>query len=158
MKKLTIKKLLSLLAIMGSIDINKWNMVMEIVKAFPNVTVVSKEWCDSFKEKFPDSYKLDLSNINTWSTYDKCVRLKFSVSDGKLHCHALIYDGDILDGFPTDKRFVAHLIFEDKFIKIIEDNIKWEFESFADDAYDRYLETQKREWIVNFYKQFGMVK
>ena len=149
------EKLFELLTLVNGVSGSKWETVRQLVDliAKDSVTIKSKEWNDKWKQNKPEYYPLDLSKIETWSTYDKCVDLQFSNDttnpNNQLVCKAKIYDGDNFDGFRTRLRFEALLWLPSSFIHEIEPQIEWAFETFLEDAYENHLETQKKLWINN---------
>ncbi len=140
-------KLFYILHVVKSVTSRQWECVRLIVEHFSGVTVLEKKWNDAFKEKYPESYPLDLSQIKTWSTYDKCVDLIFTIEKGKLHCEACIYDGDNLNGHRTNLKFTAKMIMPDEFILQLEGLIESYFDYHVEDLYDQHLEKQKKIWL-----------
>jgi hypothetical protein len=110
--------------------------------------VLEKEWCDSFKENHPEMYPLDLDKMKTWSTFQECVDLKFSIINDKfLKCEADIYNGDNFDGHPMDKRFIATLKVPMSFIDNITESIDREFNVHLSGLYKQHLHTKRNEWM-----------
>lgn len=143
---MSIKKLLEILDVVGSVTVCKWEIVMEIVKQFPNLEVIEKHWGDAWKENNQDSYKLDLSDINTWSTYEPdCIDLVFTLEFGKLICNANIYNGDILDGARKGLKFSAKLALPYSFVQLLEGHLLRQLDKTAEIAYQYYLREQ--EWL-----------
>jgi len=165
-----IKKLFELLALVDGVTSCKWRTVMEIVghpasgmPGYLNNTgyksndaiVLNKQWHDDWKAKNPEYYPLNLTKLGTWSTFDNtCVDLFFTNKDNKLHCRARIYDGNNMHGYRTNLRFTAEFILPNKFIKVLEDNIKYEFERFLEEKHEVYLEEQKKNWIEDLRHKF----
>jgi len=152
-----IKKLFKLLTIVGEIKSTYWSTVMEIVGCpaakikgyFDKVKVLDKKWHDGYKSQNPEYYPLDLSNLTTWSTFNRCIELTFTLVKTKLHCHAKIYEGSNFHGGRQKLRFTADLIMPNNFIRVLEDNILSSFNYYLEDQYDIYLETQKINWITD---------
>lgn len=141
------EKLIKKLQAVDTVKSRKWDTVLAIHKVFDKVTIKEKEWADSFKNKNPDLYPLDLSNIKIWSTYDiKCIKLDFYIKEGELMCDAVIYDGDLYDGHMKGERFRAKLCIPINFISEIENEINREFDIYLDEEYEEYLEEQKKVW------------
>ena len=148
------KKLFEILTLVDDVFNSKWSTVRKIVDMMPNIEVVEKKWFDRHKQDYPEHYPLDLTNIKTWSTYDDCVNLVFSIENYKLKCVATIFDRS---GFGSDlriqKRFTATLILPDDFIKEIESSILYVLDNLAEDSYEKYLENQKKIWMDNYKSQ-----
>jgi hypothetical protein len=145
------EKLFKILAIVGKVKSNSWNDVRKIVDIMPSVKIKQKKWVDEFKIKHPDIYPLDLSKTQTWSTYDgECINLVFSNKENKIICEVSIYEGDNMRGYRTNLRFTATLVMPDSFIKELEKKILYALDQFAEDAYEEYLESKKKLWLLNF--------
>ena len=129
------KKLMKILKTIGKVKSSRWNVVMEIVKNMDSIEVIEKNYHDDFKRNHPEIYPLDLSKLDTWSTYDgECINLIFKNENEKLVCDVSIYDGDCLNGYRTDLKFTAKLILPEFFISVIKENIVYVFDSFSNDA------------------------
>lgn len=150
------EKLFKLLTLVGGVRSTKWETVMQLVDTIKQggVSIIDKRWVDSWREYD----QLDLSDINTWSTYDDtCIDLQFSNDTGKdngfpnnqLVCKVKIYDGRSLDGARTGLKFEAKLWLPTSFIHNIEQRIGWGFDSYLEDAYEIHLKSQKNLWINN---------
>lgn len=128
---MTNKKLFELLKLVGGVNYNSWRIVNPLVDCIKeDESVVSeKEW-RNYKKDFPDSYPLNLSEINTWSTNSNGVYLHFENIDDKLHCKVKIYECDNFEGYRKDLRFTATLILPNKFIKELSTTIECYFDSF----------------------------
>lgn len=155
--KKTQKELFGMLQNIGNVYSNKWDMVKKIVSNINDTEVLNKEWCGfyTFKNDNPEYYPLDLSKIETWSTYDnKCIDLKFSLDNNQLICDVLIYrEGNRYNG-REERKFKAKLLFKNKFINELSDLIEYKFNNFLDNQYDIFLENKKQEWIENLRKEF----
>jgi hypothetical protein len=148
---MTNKKLFEILTLVKSVKSNRWNDVMKIVEIMPTIIVKDKKWHDEYKQKFPEYSPLDLSKIETWSTYDyQCINLIFSNENNELRCDVQIYDGDMLTGYRTKLRFSATLIIPNDFIQTLEKSIRYALDILAEESYDEYLENQKKLWLSNF--------
>ena len=148
-------KLFELLRLVGVVKSDQWKRVLEIVKLIKadKVKVVEKLWFEPFRNIKPDFYPLNLSDIETWSTYDgDCISLTFFVDNDKLFCDVIIYDGEILHGYRKNKRFMCKLEFENDYIQTLESRIMYDFNKYAEDRYEDYLERKKLNWIEK-YKQ-----
>jgi len=149
------QKLLKMLGLCGEVISTRWNIVREIVSEINdnNVIILDKYWNDSYKNE-SDFYHLNLSKIDTWSTYDeKCIKLFFKTdNDNRLICEAKIYDGEILHGNRTGLRFTAKLVLPNNFINKISEYVEHGFEGFLEDQYQNHLELQKLEWKSNLRK------
>ena len=151
------KKLIGLLSIIGEIKSDRWQTVMDIVDCIKSdstgeVEILEKKWADNYKQAKPDLFPLDLSDIKTWSTYDKCINVKFYLNDEILFCEAIIFDGDSFHGHQTRLRFTTELILPHSFIHKLEKIIMNSFENFLENLYFKNLEKQKMDWIENMRK------
>lgn len=148
---MNIEKLFEILEIVNGVHSNKWSDVIKIVPLMPSIKIEAKKWSDTYKQENPKWYPLDLSKIETWSTYGgECVDLMFSNKSNKLYCNVKIYNGDPFGGFRKGLRFSATLIMPTNFIKEIEDKLVYALNRLASNSYDEYLENQREIWIADF--------
>jgi len=152
-KEISQKAITRMLETVGSYTDYKWKTVVLIhnyIVNDENTMVISKEWKDSFK-KNDSYYPLDLTKIETWSTYDGagCIQLKFTLSSGCLNCIAQINDGRTFDGSFQNERFAAEIQLPLYFLHNIEKVIETKFNYHLEDEYERHLETQKQLWMIN---------
>ena len=148
------KKLLEILTLVNSVKSSRWNDVRKIVELMPSIEVKEKKWNEKYKQDNPEWYPLDLSKIETWSTYDgECINLVFSNDNNKVICKVSIYDGDNMNGYRRNLRFTATLIMPNNFIKELEQKILYSLDRLAENSYEAYLETQKKLWMSNFKSQ-----
>lgn len=148
---MTTQKLFEILSLVNGVRSRQWQMVRQLVKQIGEggVTVKTKRWNDDWKQN-SKYYPLDLTKIETWSTFDDtCIDLQFR-NDGQnnLVCEARIYDGDSFNGHRQRLRFEATLLLPTKFLQNIEPLIKWAFDAYLEDAHIKYLEEQKQKWIA----------
>lgn len=157
------EKLFELLTLVSGVTSRKWDTVLLIVSEISkgSVTIKSQKWHDEWKQSKPEYYPLDLSQINTWSTFDNtCIELKFLNNTQKdnghpnnqLVCAVKIYDGDNMHGDRKQLRFEALLWLPTAFIHNIEHFITWSFDQYLEDAYESHLEAEKKLWILNLKK------
>lgn len=145
---MTSKNLFRILSLVGQVKSYSWNKVMELVELLnlDKISVESQVWNDNWKQNNPDYYPLNLKDIKIWSTYDgTCINLRYYMSDGKLKCEAKIYEGEILNGYPTKLRFTAILILNNSFIKSLSELLEYEFKEFAGNEYKRHLEDERNK-------------
>ena len=148
------KKLFEVLTLVRSVRSSRWNDVRNIVELMPSIEVKEKKWNEKYKQDNPEWYPLDLSKIETWSTYEgECIDLVFSNENNKVVCKVSIYDGDNMRGYRRDLRFTATLIMPNSFIKELEQKILYALDKLAEYSYEDYLETQKKLWMANFKTQ-----
>lgn len=147
------KKLFKLLTVLDNVMIRKWETVSRIVEFIKKeqVEILKKDWANSHYNSYRS---LELSDINTWSTFDQtCVKLRFynaatpEKPKNKLMCDVEIYDGDSFGGYRKGLRFTALLLMSNKFIHEIEKYILFEFERYLESAYENHLEAQKKAWM-----------
>jgi hypothetical protein len=151
---MTNKKLFEILTLVNSVKSSRWNDVIKLVETMASIEVKEKKWYYKYKQDNPEWYPLDLSKIETWSTYDgECINLCFSNKSNKLICEVSIYDGDNMNGYRKNLRFTATLIMPNSFIKEIEQKILYALDRLAENSYDDYLENQKKLWMSNFKSQ-----
>ena len=148
------KKLLEILTLVNSVKSSRWNDVRKIVELMPSIEVKEKKWNEKYKQDNPEWYPLDLSKIETWSTYDgECINLVFSNDNNKVVCEVSIYDGENMNGYRRNLRFTATLVMPKNFIKELEQKILYALDRLAEDSYEDYLEIQKKLWMSNFKSQ-----
>ena len=99
------KKLINKLKDMRKVTVNRFWIAKMIHERMDHIRVVNKR-CDPY---YRDD-DIDLNNIDTWSTFDQCVKSTFEIfDDGFLTCLISIHDGDNMSGEPVDIRFSAIL-------------------------------------------------
>lgn len=148
---MTIKENFKILSAIGQVTSHKWRMIMEIVDSINNnkkTTVIKAEWAALYKQENPEYGPPDLSDRNTWSTFDDtCIDLRFVVEEKKLKCYALIYDGTPFAGERSDLKFLAEIQLQNNFINKIDGLIQVEFRWFLERKHEKYLELKKRKWM-----------
>lgn len=146
-------KLQKMLHILGSVNYCHFDILPKIVNIIDSVSIMESEWDDEFKRNNLDMYPLDLSKIDTWSTYDQCVSLTFETLNTKfIKCQAVIYDGDCLNGYPQRVRFTATINIPISFLSEIKDAIEEDFEWYCKDQYKKHLQKVQDDWIRDFQK------
>jgi len=142
-----IDKLIKTLLIIENVTCRRWSVVKDIVKVIPESEILKKEWYDTYKNKYQESFPLDLSKIDTWSTFDdqRYINLFFSIKDNKLLCIAKIYNSH-----DHNQKFTAEILLPLDFMHKIEEFIMGKFNKLAEYAYDEYLKTQKQNWLCNY--------
>lgn len=150
MKNNMIKKL----KIIGSLYhvYDAWNIIHKIVDHFSEIKIIKVEWADSWKRENPHLYPLDLSKIETWSTYRRCVECSTYLENDMLLCDFIIYEGDFLDGNKKQKRFSASLELPIIYIEWFKDEINRHFESYLVDKYHEEQEYKRQLWMKNYSK------
>jgi hypothetical protein len=153
MKKET--KLIRQLKILGTVYSSNYEF-MKLVYNEVNIdkaVVLSKRWCNWYKDN-TDIYPLDLKNFNNWITYSGCVDLIFTYSktDGFI-CNVTIYNGELLDGYRTDKRFETSLLLDVSFITFLEHIIDGDFYYYCEKKHKEFLENLKRDWVREYSKK-----
>lgn len=142
-----------MLSILDSVQVIGWRYVEPIVSEIRNgnVEILEKKWEDQYKNDNPEYYPLKLEETSTWSTYDSCVDITFSVALGKrspkVFCKVKIYDGEMLDGRRTRLRFTASMYLPSDFILQFESTVKWRFKNHMESEYENYLRSQMDMWI-----------
>jgi hypothetical protein len=126
-----------------------WDIVRKIV-IDTKFKVIESSWSESYKCKNPEMYPLDLSSIDTWSTFSECVTLDFKIQGIKLLCSARVYEGDMCDGNPTTRRFTATLELPMSFVNEIKPYIINDFDIYCDIQYFDSVEKAKAEWIKKY--------
>lgn len=140
------------LRLVSSVISTRWTHVRLIVEMINSVKVISKKWCgyeSAFKNENSEYFPLHLERMDTWSTYDGCSDLKFSVSENGEHliCDAVIWNGETLYGRRESERFQAKLELPIEFITRLAGLIDEKFACFLEDQYTEFLETQKENWM-----------
>ncbi len=147
---MTTQKLMDVLHIVEHVKSSKWNTVLKILDVFDEVQTIEKKWGNE-TAKPQDIYPLDLSNIDTWSTYEyTCIDLTFKNEGNNLTCFAKIYDGDNLYGDRGDLKFTAKLKLPNSFVQILENLIIHRLDEVSKQAYEYMKEVEKRNWIQEF--------
>lgn len=144
-----ITKLFELLTLLDGVTSTQWDKMVAIHHLIENDTVVIKEskWADKYKQDNPSLYPLNLKNFKNWSTMEKCINLHFTNDNGKLLCKVKIYNGNSFNGYREDLRFDALLELPESFLLTLEEPIDWALDGYAENAYEEYLETKRKNWI-----------
>lgn len=98
------------MTLVNGVRSSRWNDVRKIVELMPSIKVKEKAWNEKYKQDNPEWYPLNLSKIETWSTYGECIDLVFINENNKVVCKARIYDGESMNGHRRNLRFTATLI------------------------------------------------
>ena len=140
--------------------IHRWDTVVKLVEVITkgDTTIKSKVL---EKDMYRKGDKLDLSNINTWSTFENCIVLQFAndttedngCPNNQLKCYAKIYIGNSFGGGRQSLRFSAVLWLPTYFIHNIELEIVQAFNSYLEDKYVEHLDAQKAVWVDNMKKE-----
>lgn len=143
------EKLLRILELSGGANSTDWNVVRKLVDGIKSgaIEVADKQWACPYKKTSLTYYPLDLSDMNTWRTFDGCASLRFSNENGVCICNADIHDGDNIYGTRKGLRFTAVLKLTGDSVCIIEDKIIHKFEKYLRDAYEKHLLIQRELWI-----------
>ena len=139
------------LIIAGRVTVRgEWQPVLDIVEVMKSAKVIKKQWHDTWKKDNPDMYPLDLTEIDTWSTYAECVWLEFYLEKDKLMCEAMISDGSLTSGYPMKRRFTATLQLPMKFLPKIRRHIDEEFDGYCETAYEHRKREKRQAWIDRY--------
>jgi hypothetical protein len=141
MKITTAKKLLGELQGISSIGW-RWQLVMRELAEKQKVT---SYWYEDRYRNSPDKiYKRKgFPDIQTESTYDKCVTASLYEKNNKIVFETVLYDGDFLNGNPTQRRCVFQTEITTIF-PVFEKLIYEKLEYWAIDIYEERLETQRQ--------------
>lgn len=148
----SIETTLRKLQLVSSVTSTRWTHVRLIVEMINSVKVISKKWCgyeSTFKNENPEYFPLRLEKMDTWSTYDGCADLTFSVSENGRHliCDAVIWNGENLHGHRESERFQAKLELPLTFVNRLTGLIDEKFAYFLEDQYAEFLEKEKEKWM-----------
>lgn len=149
---MTTKKLLEVLKLVKFVNDTDWKSVMRLVEFLnknKNVVVREIKWegKNRYKNTSLDWYPINILKIETWSTFNDCVDILYSIENNKIICSATIWDGDMLDGYKTDKRFTVELEMPNAFVLTLEKDILRKLDFHLKKKYDEYLENQRKNWI-----------
>lgn len=148
---MTIDQLISVLKVIGTVTAKRWHNVMDIVECLngkESCEILDKSWHEKFKNDNPAYFPLELNELKTWSTYEGCSILEFSITKkGELLCNAQIWEGDNMDGIRTSLRFTAKILLPLSFLNKIKGTIEWHLDNLLDQQYEKHLELQKQLWI-----------
>jgi hypothetical protein len=144
-------KLQKKLKVLNSVYCCSFEIIRPIVDMMDSIIVVESKWHEKFKQDHPEIYPLDLSKMKTWSTYQECVSLEFHYINSRfIGCEAVIWNGDMLNGYKKDIRFTATLKIPSRFISKIKENIEYALDDYCESRYEEYLRKLKREWVSEF--------
>jgi hypothetical protein len=149
---MTNKKMFELLTLVEGVRVYSWDYVQELVKVFNGkepITILKKEWGDSYKQNNPSSFPLNLNEVKTWTTINDMehINIKFENDNNKLHCYVLIKEGGSFRSDFMTTKFKAEFILPNSFLKKIEKTINWAFESYLEESYENHLKSQRKLWI-----------
>lgn len=149
------KELKEVLLLVNNIYVQKWQILVDVVNEIKNnnAEILNSAWSDKFKQNNPEYYPLKLNNIDTWSTFERCVNFNFSIESNKLRSDIIIWDGNSFDGFPTTERFRVVLYLPDSFILKLSNQIEWKFNLLVSESYDKYLEKKRLDWMAKEKKK-----
>jgi hypothetical protein len=143
-------KATKMLKVLKSVTCRQYKVAMLVRENMSDFEVIEKQWSDSFQQKYES---LDLSKIETWSTYNDCVSLRFIfVNPLVAKCEITIWNGEMCYGEKTSRRFTATLMIPTKFLTEIKGAIACDFNRHCSSEYSDFLERQKEEWIDKFKK------
>ena len=149
------KELVKALTYLESVTGYEWDLVRGIVDRIADgeAVVLSSEWLN-WKKGHAEFYPLNLSVINTWSTQEEGVNLKFFMQGGNVICEAIIADiSRDRGGFNPENRFRATIQLKQSFVRSIDGLIEGKLYAKASRAYDDYLEKQKQELVGLLVKE-----
>ena len=147
--------LIKKLKLIDNVYSSKWVTVMEVVTILSKSKILEKNW-ENHKQDFEDIYPLNLEEIDTWSTFESCVSLCFSILEEGLICNAHIYDGTTT-GERRALRFTAKIQLPLSFIVNLNDSIEYTFEDYLNDSYHLFLQNRKVEWKKEYKKRMGLL-
>ena len=158
---MTLKQLNNLLNIVNKIEIHDYNFIHDlhdfICENINKIEIIKFE----FKEKFKNNRKKelilkDIINKNNFITYGKCLStiIKNCKSNKNfIEVEIVVYEGDMLNGLPTELRLTTILNIPYNFLKKCENLIIKELKIIGEDAYHIHLENEKSNFINNFIKE-----
>lgn len=116
-----------------------------------NVKIIFKEWYDSFKQKHPESYPLNVKDWDkVWRTFDGLIRMTFTYSSNSfIICEVSIKDGDFY-GHAINTRCIFKVELPISFIKNIEDDLVYAIEKEAKEKYAEILKAREEAFIKKF--------
>lgn len=149
-------KLRKKLETLDSMTINRFYIGTLLRKNMDSIEVIEKEWADDWRNERLELHPLDLSLMETWSTFEGCTRTTFKPLNTKfITCDIELYDGGT--SFSSSRgrgclEWTAKLKIPVSFLKNIENEIDNLFDTHCDREYNKYLEKQKEEWIKKYEK------
>lgn len=158
---MTLKQLNNLLNIVNKIEICDYKFIQKlhdfICENINKIEIIKFE----FKEKWKNNHEKelilkDISNKNNFITYGKCLLaiIKKCKSNKKfIEVEIIVYEGDMLNGLPTDIRLKTILNIPYDFLKKCENLIIKKIKIMGEDAYYLHLENEKNNFINNFIKE-----
>ncbi len=160
--KTNLNTLIKMFEAAGPVKSSWWNDVMRVVETInedPTVKILKKEWSSAYLKSYVERPKLNLNDINAWSTYDgeECINIVFNVEDKKgqkyISCNASIYDGTSFGGHRLNLRFTATIMLPIEYALKLENSINYQFDKHLERSYENYLEIQKSNWINDLKTQ-----
>lgn len=125
------------LNIVESVGFEGWKSFLDIFDLFKTdqIEIINKSFSSSYYGS------KDLNILSTWSTYDKCIFIELT----KTSLTVCVWDGDILKGLPTKKRFTVSFSTPEN-LNLFEKYIEREFNNYCRDLYEeeKIIEAEKR--------------
>ena len=150
--QVTNSKLFELLSLIQEIRYFHWDSIQNfrkyITENIDSITIIEKSWGDPYKNNHPQFWPLDITNIENWCTYDRCIDTIFENDGNKLKCNIIIHDINALK--VKYRRWEASIYLPDDYIQNLKGMILDELDYHAEKEYEEYLEEQKRNWKEHF--------
>ena len=148
---MTLKEKLKLVGITsGYSNYQFYSKLTKYIRSNPDSIIEFKQHSDTSGWNHT---KLDISDSDTWSTYDRCFSSEFFIESNKLVCKVTVWNGDNFTGECLNLRLEVEFSLTDSFLKEIESLIENNFDFYLEMRYEEYLESLKQEWIQNLRKK-----
>ena len=156
-------ELVKKLTLMGFVLDKRWNTVLKLHELIKSGKGTLEEYIPANKWLLCQTKENAINEITCWSTFDgfqqkwgdACIYLEISKKPkaNKIRVKGSIFDGRMTDGVRTGKRFDFAADLPLEFVLHIENTIEAGWATFLDNAYDDYLDEQRRKWIKNYEKE-----
>ena len=125
---------------------SRWSILEKVVAAIGEGAPALADW--GSEDSHLDEYRR-LDKMDTWSTYQGCLDMQFSLTPGQTSvvCMADVWNGHNLDGERTTHRFRAEITLELDFLQHLEPNIEYAFQAALEGMHAAHLQKQKLEWM-----------
>lgn len=158
MKLTNVNKLNKVLSIINYIDIfdsRYVNFIHDLYKS-DKIELISGHFCDAFQAKYNH---FDLKDDKNWITYDTCKYINISLNEeNKLICNVTIYNGNMLDGERTRKRFeasflVKKILVRNSILLYFQNILIYKFKNHCENIFEAEEQLRKEKRIEEISKE-----
>lgn len=158
---MTLKQLNNLLNIVNKLEIHDYKFIHElhdfVCENINKIEIIKFEFfnMEKWKNKCDKDFSKYLSNKNNFITYSSCLNAIIKSCENKkfINVEIIVYDGNMVNGLPSNIRLKTILNIPYIFLKKCENLILNELKFMGEDAYNIHLKNEKSNFINNFIKE-----